>query len=66
MGLHSPGVLLSPALVDLHTTSCVYCKNPWHVYDTHVHARRLAYDGKGNAVVKSAADIDSAVESLGG
>uniref|UniRef100_A0A6S8IX41 phosphoribosylaminoimidazole carboxylase n=1 Tax=Dunaliella tertiolecta TaxID=3047 RepID=A0A6S8IX41_DUNTE len=28
--------------------------------------KRLAYDGRGNAVVKNAADIDSAVESLGG
>lgn len=28
--------------------------------------RRLAYDGRGNAVVKSEADIEAAVESLGG
>lgn len=28
--------------------------------------RSLAYDGRGNAVVKSAEDIDAAVASLGG
>ena len=27
---------------------------------------RLAYDGKGNAVVKTAEDMDRAVQSLGG
>lgn len=29
-------------------------------------SRRLAYDGKGNYVVKTAADIDAAVDALGG
>ncbi len=27
---------------------------------------RMAYDGKGNAVVESAAELDTAVTSLGG
>ncbi len=29
-------------------------------------SKRLAYDGKGNYVVKTAADIDVAVQTLGG
>lgn len=32
----------------------------------HFTCFRLAYDGKGNAVVSSEADIDAAVASLGG
>ncbi len=31
-----------------------------------VRERRLAYDGKGNAVVRTAANLDSAVAALGG
>ena len=31
-----------------------------------IKAKRLAYDGRGNAVAKSAAELESAVESLGG
>ena len=31
-----------------------------------MHARRLAYDGRGNAVVRSAEDLPAAVASLGG
>lgn len=32
----------------------------------HARLGRLAYDGRGNAVVRSEADIPAAVESLGG
>lgn len=49
------------ALAHADTERCVRAR-------THVcaHTCRLAYDGKGNAVVKSEADFDAAVQALGG
>lgn len=58
---------LSRALVCSSPCSTSYDMLPHHAsVILNAESCRGAYDGKGNAVVKHAADISAAVESLGG
>jgi phosphoribosylaminoimidazole carboxylase (NCAIR synthetase) len=52
--------------VDIVTVIVVTCVQLTQAVCLQLTPRRLAYDGKGNAVVRSAAEIDAAVEALGG
>lgn len=49
-----------------HTCSPPVCLGPRHTSHCLPPPSRLAYDGRGNAVVRSGAELDAAVAALGG
>lgn len=55
-----------PEFRDITCKGCMESTGKAFGFPFMLKSKRLAYDGKGNAVVKTAADIDSAVAALGG
>lgn len=55
-----------PEYREIKCRGCMEATGKTFGFPFMLKSKTLAYDGKGNAVVKSAADIDSAVETLGG
>ncbi|KAF5840607.1 eukaryotic-type phosphoribosylaminoimidazole carboxylase [Dunaliella salina] len=55
-----------PEFREIKCRGCMEATGEQFGFPFMLKIKRLAYDGRGNAVVKTAADIDSAVESLGG
>jgi phosphoribosylaminoimidazole carboxylase len=55
-----------PEFMKINCEKCAATAGEKYGYPFMLKSRRLAYDGRGNAVVGSEEDLDSAVSSLGG